>query len=201
MSFLDLKKGQFHMSFKWQISIIVSILMLTLFNQSKCYAAGDEKSKNLEAFGKQLAKKNGLKFLIDGVGTVVDSTDVYWDMSFTSDRAMTIDDARPLVVSMIQDFWVKVNKDPIYKTELDKRHAFYTYVDPNITPQRLGFKLAFWDKNVDRPLPPYLAQIKVLKGVIQYYQANPKDQSFQPPIIETFQEAFSKANQPALNKY
>ena len=70
----------------------------------------------------------------------------------------------------------------------------------NFNPQeRLGLKIAFWDENVNRYPEPYLSQIKVINGIIYYYQVNPKDQSLGKPYTETLEEAFSKCSLPAPN--
>lgn len=178
----------------------LSVLFLT-FSQTRVEAAPkefDKRTKALDALGKQLAKKNGMKFLIAGVGSVVDSKKVAWDLSLTCDREMTVDQARPMVVNMIQDFWQTVNQDPVFVACMKYMHQKQPGYDPVLTPKRMGMKIAFWDKNVDRPLPPNLAQIKVMEGSIYYFQANPKDQSLQNPYVESFEDAFAKVQQPKL---
>jgi hypothetical protein len=148
-----------------------------------------ERDKSLANFGEQLAKKNGMKCLKTHVGSIVDSKIVAWDISLLSDQQLTIEQARPMVVAMIKDFWKKVNDDPSFDNGLKELHKTMSWYSPELTPKRLGIRIAFWDKDVNRPLPPYISQIKVLEGRIEYYQANPKDQSLLPPYIETFEQA------------
>jgi hypothetical protein len=71
-----------------------------------------------------------------------------------------------------------------------------------VGPNRIGLRIGFWDANIDRPMPPHLAQIKVVEGKILYYQANPKDQSLQePPFSETFEEAFTRVGRPLIQPH
>jgi hypothetical protein len=183
------------------VTFFILLSIFLFFSKTRVDAAPkefDKRTKALETFGKQLANKNGMKYLIAGVGSVVDSRIVAWDISLTCDREMTVEQARPMVVNMIQDFWQKVNQDPVFVTCLKIMHQKQPQYDPVLTPKRMGMKIAFWDKNVDRPLPPNLAQIKVMEGSIYYFQANPKDQSLQDPFVESFDDAFAKVQQPKL---
>lgn len=149
--------------------------------------------KTFKVFASQLAKKNRMQLLNTGIGKIVDSPKTRWDMSLTSHQQWTIEQARPVVVEMIHDFWQKVSQDPIFAKYLEYTASHYKKdsFDARIIPETMGMRIAFWDQNIDRPPAPYLSQIKVVDGLIHYYVADPKDQSLkEPPFTETFAEAF-----------
>ncbi len=61
--------------------------------------------------------------------------------------------------------------------------------DTDINSSKLGFKIGFWNENVDRPLAPYLAHILVADRTVKYYYADSNTQALQePPIEETFDQ-------------
>jgi hypothetical protein len=39
--------------------------------------------------------------------------------------------------------------------------------------------MSFWDKEWDRMMPPYIAEVRAHHGKIYYYQADPKTQQIQ----------------------
>lgn len=178
----------------------LSILQGFLWNNT---SEVDAASNNVAAFGKKVAKKNQMKFLNDGVGTIVSSSVAWdkkaaWDISIMADRAWTIDQARPVVVNIMQEFWDAVSQDPVVLKHMQEVHGNHPGYDPVLTPDRLGLKLAFWDKDVNRPRAPYISQIIVSDGFIKYYTADPKDQSLLPPTTETLEEASQKASLPII---
>jgi hypothetical protein len=156
---------------------------------ASCIASKDEwdvhaADRHTEAFGKQVAQKYKMKFLNKGVGSVVDSKKVAHDISIMADRHWTIDQARPVITAIMNEFWHKVATDPVFARDAQELQRITKYYDPVLTPSRIGLRLAFWDKDVNRPLPPYVCLVIVSEGQIRYYTANPKDQSLQPPYIE-----------------
>lgn len=145
---------------------------------------------NVEAFGKKIAKKFDLKYLNNGVGTIVDSKKVAWDISLMTNRQWTIDQARPVVTAIMAEFWNFTSQDKDISLHMHALGGEYKWYDPILTPNRLGLKIAFWDQNVNRPKFPYVSQVIVSEGTISYYFADPKDQSLQPPVTEPLQLRF-----------
>lgn len=152
-------------------------------------------------FAPKLAKKYGLVYLNKGVGTIVDSNEVAWDIGLIGNYKWDLNRGRLAIISIVEDFLYEITSNPVHNTyvKLHPKLSSQVWFNPLLTPKRIGIKLAFWDENVDRPLPPYLAQIKVVEGKIFYYQANSKDQSLQEPTVETFEEAFPKVGKTAPN--
>jgi hypothetical protein len=139
-------------------------------------------------FAQNLAKKYKMEYLNIGVGTIVDSNVVALDTSLVDHRSLTLEQARPIVVAMIRDLLHEVYHNPAYAAYLKKNGQEIAWYDPVLSPKRFGIKIAFWDKDVNRPSPPYLSQIKISEGLIHYFYANP-DQSLGTPFTETFEQA------------
>jgi hypothetical protein len=155
----------------------------------------EEGMHQLALFGNKLAKKHGLIYLNKGVGSVVDSKNVAWDLSLMGYQQITLEQARSFVVPIIEDFWHQVTTNPIFVAYLKNAHSIMDWYDPRLTPKRIGIKIALWDANIDRYPAPYISQIKICDGLVHYYQADSKDQSLQePPFIESFEEAFARSN-------
>lgn len=127
-------------------------------------------------FGNKLSNKYQMKVLKAGCGYIVRSKTVAYDYSLLTEGNWTIDQARPIIIAMLQDFWIAF-QDPIIQDQMRWLGKTYKWYDPILTRERLGIQLAFWDKNSNRPNAPYLSRVVASEGTIKYYVADPKDQS------------------------
>lgn len=140
----------------------------------------------LDILAISLAKKYQLNFLNSGTGIIAGYDEGLWALNYTSAKKMTIEEARPMVAEMAQAFLYKMYHDPLFAAymEASKRYSRRTELANDL----MGFKIAFWDENVDRPLNPYLAQIRFADNKIYFHYASPKDQSLLEPKVETLEE-------------
>lgn len=168
------------------------LLILSLCLMGAGYPGPSYETKPLYALdklGKDFAKKNNLKFLNSALGSYLTGSEVcVWSLNFISRNAMTIDEARPMVKSLTLKVLEKIKQDPLFAAYLEKGKGFITTA---LGPDAVGFRLAFWDSEVNRPLYPYLAQIRLAEGKIFYHYADPKTQALQDPIIESI-DSFQK---------
>lgn len=140
-------------------------------------------------FAHVLEKKYGLQFMMLGEKLLFDSKDTMWGMYFVDNRKLTLEQIKPLIHAMIEDFYQMMLVNPMYVTCLEYLNRTYHCMVNDISPRRLGIKIAFWDENVDRPQYPYIATAKASEGVIYYYYSDPQTQALLKPITETFEEA------------
>jgi hypothetical protein len=149
--------------------------------------------------GNKLAEKYNIQFLLEGSRDLVDSqrTEIF-SWSFVDDKKSTLEEARPIILNIINDIYASMNEKLIYSKYLDALKKTWPSIDTRILIENVGIKLAFWDENVNRPKNPYLAQIKVSDGKIRYYYADPATQALGEPIVESFKEAYEKANSSSL---
>lgn len=177
---------------KWLIAFLFPFTLLVSGNSLSAKMSGDDMKLELAVFAKSLTSKYGFKYLNSGIGTVVDNLDVSFAIGMMGKQQMTIDQARPMVLNMINEFFQKVSTTPLFDEYGKRVKKTLYYYDDRMIPEKLGLKIAFWDQNVNRYPQPYLSQIKVMEGVIYYYYVNPKDQSLGELITETYEEAHSK---------
>lgn len=150
-----------------------------LFNH-KLYNRCD---KQLAQTGRQLAQTHDLKLLNRCIGRLVDAKSSYWAYSFTSKAHLTLEEVRPLVKNMIETL-----QEDLFHYEFFKEYQLYAHAKTPFSVAILGFKLVFWDENVNRPLPPYIAQVRFADGKVYYYYANPKTQGLENPIEESLED-------------
>lgn len=138
-----------------------------------------------EKFGKDLARKNKMIYLNQGVGAIVDSHNVAWDISLIQYNSITIEEAKPIAKNMICNFFELVEQEPVFAITLKdcvEKKGVSNKLGTSLIIERLGIQITFWDKDINRPLYPYIAKIKILEGKILYYYANP-DQSLRDPLV------------------
>lgn len=133
----------------------------------------------VDIFGKALAKEYQLEFLNGGLGDLADSKQGIWALNLVSRQEMTIEQGRQLAISIACKFLDKVYKDPLFASSCQKKGT-------SLKKEHVAFRLAFWDKNTDRPSYPFLAQIRLADGKLYYHYADPETLVLQEPIVEDF---------------
>lgn len=140
--------------------------------------------KHLDEFGEAWAKQHQMYYLGNCTGGLVDSTDCGWSVNFIDNHNTNLADAKVKAKALAEILWKRVASDPSFIT-VQKMHAsHYSWASPNLSIERIGFKIAFWDENVERPLPPYIAQIQFRHGKLLYFYADPATQALKEPIVE-----------------
>ena len=163
------------------------------------YFGGDEFVNmcwTLDAYGIEVAKKEGMQFYL--VSNVTSSTepDPDYFLAFFDSHSKTLPEGRILASSLAQDLWKKVTTSPEVQCYQDDNRKFYAnnpYYKNIFTEKanmnQVGFKIAYWDKNVERPQAPYLAEIRFIGGVLHYYEADPQTQALRLIFQELYDQA------------
>lgn len=162
-----------------------AVILLVLSCLIGCCSCGRAKYKSgwpeenavsyaIDDFGVQEAKRYGLKMLF--VGNVTDSWDVHYCVTFLCDRAMRLEEGKKLARPILDDFYQMLTKEPKVR-RYALRYLAYKGDDerPRLT-DTVALKIAFWDKDVNRPKPPHLAQILFVNNTFYYYDADPHTQ-------------------------
>ena len=132
----------------------------------------------------RLAEQHQMTLLNSSVGDMVGSHKCNFAVSFMiRERPMTADEARPLVQELAQAFVNKVLTDPVF-VRYNENEILSKGRPPAASD--VGFKISFWDKNMDRPLHPYLAQVRFVEEQLLFYYADPKTQALQSPVVEPY---------------
>ena len=165
------------------------------------YLGGDEfvgMCWTLDEYGTQVAKKEDMQFYL--VSNVTSSTEPNPDyfLAFFDSHTKTLPEGRILASSLAQDFWKMVTTSPEVQCYQDDNRKFYinnSYYKDIFTEKanmnQVGFKIAYWDKNVERPQAPYLAEIRFIGGVLHYYEADPQTQALHLIFQESYDQAIA----------
>lgn len=115
---------------------------------------------------------------------LVNGTQTQWSVHWVSDDSLNLEQAKQLASSIYDAFWKEVSTNPAFEAELQLRAQELPKIGKKIIPEMIGFKINFWDKNVNRYKPPYIAQIKLSDGILSYYFADPLTQELSQPIVQ-----------------
>ena len=145
-------------------------------------------------FGQKYSKNHNVKVLL-----VIDPTNAEqaidgYGLLMNSSEKMAVADGRKCATDFLIAFITALRTDKRFKSYLDYMAKMYPKV-----PQRcirsidsVGFRIDFWDENVDRIMPPYLAQIMFENGNFYYYEADTKTLELQLVHKESYQEALKE---------
>ena len=64
----------------------------------------------------------------------------------------------------------------------------------DFVPEQLAYRISFWDENIDRPVAPYIAEIRLLDGKLSYFTADENQQ-----LVLVFEESFADSMSEALS--
>ncbi len=131
----------------------------------------------VDNFGKALAREHRLEFLNGGLGSLAEARQGIWALNLVSRQQMTLEEGRQLARDISCKFLDKVCKDPVFASYCRKTGS-------PLKKECVAFRLAFWDKNTDRPSYPFLAQIRLADGKLYYHYADPDTLILQEPIVE-----------------
>ena len=75
----------------------------------------------------------------------------------------------------------------LYKDYIKERSTWEKkpYPSPTPIPEQFAYRISFWDENIDRPVAPYIAEIRLFDGELSYFTADENQQ-----LVLTFEEAF-----------
>lgn len=121
----------------------------------------------IESYGQQVAKANGLRLLL--IDNVTNSPKTMYCMAFTSERTLSLQEAKPLAQAIVDDFLKMLQNSPsvrrysLMKEEMPKRSL-------------IGLKISFWDSDMNRVKPPNIAEILYVDDTFSYFVRDPDTQ-------------------------
>ena len=150
------------------------------------YGLPQEQKANqaLDVISNEVAKNFNLEFLLSGYSFSETSENAVWLVSFKSSEKLTQKDSSIFVKQFMKTFLEKMRNNRVFNEYL-KKSDNNSFSKRTFRDDLFALKLSFWDENMDRPLAPYIAQIRVADNNVYYYYADPKTQALQePPITE-----------------
>ncbi len=139
-------------------------------------------------------KKNNTQ-LIDVGDFTNPSKHLWFGVWLTCGDAEDLQRGRTRAIAFVKDFSSTLQQSKVaneYFQQSKRNHRSET-VD-SINPNLFGVKIAYWDKNVNRPQPPYLAEVTYCRGTFYYYQADPKTQALNLIFKESYEDAIKETD-------
>ncbi len=149
--------------------------------------AGLGSYEKMDEFANAQIKKHDMKLLGTCIyGILVDYKECTWGFKTMSQKKMTLDEGKNLAHQMVSDYCEYVTTNPEFrKHTLDSRKRKpIIFHHEDLNPTQIGFKVAFWDEEVNRPKKPYLAEIRFANKEIHYYVANDDTQALEEVEVE-----------------
>lgn len=148
-------------------------------------------------FGNGMGLKYGMEVLLIGRSSLIDAHRADCSISFYDSNPRTIDEVRPIVIDIADQMWELVKKEPIFlERRMDDFRRYPDLEKPEISPNLIGFKIGYWDENVNRRGYPYISHVKYVDQTFYFYYADPKTQKLQEPIVESLEVARKKLQKP-----
>jgi hypothetical protein len=147
----------------------------------------------LDKFGDIIAQKRKWVYLHPGGKGLVKGKKTRWSNHWASEERVSLDQARMVAVSLYDQMWQWVNENSAFSEELKERAQRYPKEGILILPGKIGFKIGFWDDQVNRYKAPAVSQILLADGKFYYLYADPRAEGLGvgEPIVETVEEARS----------
>lgn len=146
----------------------------------------------LDRFAESTAQKHGMKFLF--VGDVANNVSAYYSVAFSSPKQITLAEGETLARQVAQEWLNMLRHDENVRKHIEFLRARRVYFDPNkdkVEMTHSSFRIGFWDEDVNRPKPPFLAEILFNKNTFYYYEADPETQKLRLVLEESYDEAMS----------
>ena len=142
----------------------------------------------LEAYGQELALEHDLELLCLGTGGIVDDNKSEYCLNYVSRQAHTLDESRVLVTALARAVYRKAVEDPIFEeVRLAMAETRKVYPESN-SPRRYSMKLSYRTLDTERPMPPLIAQARVIGSEVTFYYADPETEALvSPPLQETWE--------------
>lgn len=138
-------------------------------------------------FGEKEARKYGMRLLFVGNFTCFQNTP--YAMAFTSDKELSLEKGRVFAITLVRDFLKMLQNAPSMKSY--RAISSKSIVTSEYTPraETVGLKIGFWDKDVNRPKRPNLAEILFVDGAFYYYEPDPETLELRLVLKESYEEA------------
>lgn len=114
-------------------------------------------------------------------------------------QKLSLEAAKQLASEWVQYTVQYSQNSQLYKDLIKWRydHLPKDYPFPEPVPQYIAFRISFWDEYIDRPVAPYIAEIRLLDEKLSYFTADDNQR-----LVLTFEESFAEAlaRQTAVEK-
>lgn len=142
--------------------------------------------ESIDAFTKEFVKQHQLELLNkSGCG---DGENSLWGVSVVSYELMTLEEGRKLAKELAWGLLYRMYHDPLFATYRKEMSVYMKNRSPCLIDGNVSFRIAFWGKHcITRPMPPYVAQIRLENGNLYFHCADPTTKRLLEPIVESLE--------------
>jgi hypothetical protein len=177
------------------ISYFLLFLSLTTACTSPKYTSENYQDIDLlwamDDYGERFAKSHGMKFLY--LGDVTGTQRSFYCIALLDNRPTTIEQGKKFAIYLLRDFANMMHTDGAVLNCF----KFYKKMSPEkplkLPLKKIGFKITYWDNDMNRFKPPYLAEIIFAEGVCYYYEADPVSQKKRLVFKESYEDALQSS--------
>lgn len=175
------------------ILTIIGLITLCFISCEGKYHSGPEYERNkdqtIDDFGQKVEKKYNMELI--SVICVIEGASERYAMSFISNKKISLEEGRSTGLSLFDEFLEMLQKDDKVKTYVEESLKGGTKRPVKPSGETISLKITYWDENVDRRFPPYLAAIIFSEERFNYYEANPKTQELRLVLSESYEDAMA----------
>jgi hypothetical protein len=153
----------------------------------------------LEAYGRQVAEKTGSQFL--SVRDVTDVQKTEFCIHLRSFDNITFEQSQILGANLVEGLCNMLKSNPEVLAYMDYRRDRQIENNVPIRHTRdiplwlLGYRIVFWDKEMDRPKPPYIAEILFQDSHFYFYDADPQTQELRLVLKAPYEQVIAYRNE------
>lgn len=164
--------------------VLLTFLSLMSAFSLNAFPSHKETYESIDAFANDFVKKHQLELLNkSGCGEGKNSL---WGISVVSYELMTLEEGRKLANNLAYGLLYRMYHDPVFATY--KKELGMKCHSPELIDSNISFRIAFWGKHcMNRPMPPYVAQIRLEKGNLYFHYADPTTKRLLEPIVESLE--------------
>lgn len=113
----------------------------------------------------------------------------FWLRSYSS---QPLPEAQHDAKALVASFWNMLENDKRTLVYFEKtKRTIREHLREKLSVGLVGVKIAYWDKDENRPLPPYVAEVVFYDNTFYYYQADPETQALKLILVEPYNEAIT----------
>jgi hypothetical protein len=143
-------------------------------------------------WGQKEAEFSKTTFFIND--NVTDYRDVVFCLSFLDEHKKTLDEAKAFARSFFVRYFAFLEKDPAVLAYCKSLHEFNDAWFPSLRPTEnmVGFKIAYWDRDMNRYPAPYISEVVFADRTFFYYDADPNTEELHLVLKESFNDFMKK---------
>lgn len=180
------------MSHRVAFLIVIWCICFSFASCKEKYGPGPECERNKNRVVAEYGEKIGKKYDMNLIRfrQVIRGTEISekYGMSFISHKKITLEEGRVFALSLFNDFSQMLETNPVIQTYIEEFTKIIKTSPCDASQKTISLKITYWDEQMDRRFPPYLAAIIFSEGKFNYYEADPKTQELHLVLSESYDD-------------